>query len=154
MAEYGFLIVWILHVIFTILWVGSMTALALVFIPSAKKALPEKKLVNKLMLTTQKTLNVYAYTAMIVLFLTGLLLAIKHKALLTMFSFSTTYLTLLGIKVILFIIMIIIALTRTFYVPKMKSSPEAKEKLKITLLFTNVIIGWIIVILSTLLPIL
>ena len=152
MVEIGFLFTIIIHVILTILWVGGMTSLALVFIPSAKKALPDKKLINKLMLTTQKSLNIYAYIAMIGLTTTGILLAIKNKALLTMFSFSTTYLTLLGIKVILSTIMIIIGLTRTLYIPSMKASPETKESLKITLLFTNVTLGWVVVILSTLLP--
>ncbi len=153
MMEPGFIFVILFHVIFAIVWIGGMSTLLFVFIPSAKNALPEKQLVNKLMTVTQKKLNNYAYTSMIILLATGILLAIKEKALITMFTFSTPHLALLGAKSILFLIMITIALIRTFWVPNMKLKPEQKEKLKFELLITNVTIGWIIIILSILLPI-
>ena len=153
MIEPGFLFVILFHVIFAVVWIGGMTTLLLVLIPAAKNSLSDKKLINKLMLTTQKKLNTYAYTSMIILFATGLLLAIKEKALITMFTFATPHLALLGAKSILFLVMILIGLSRTFWVPSLKLSNEEKEKIKVKLLITNVIIGWIIIILSVLLPI-
>ena len=97
----------------------------------------------------QNKLSVLAITSMIGLAITGLLMTSRVVTLNGLFDFSTQYTVALSIKHIIGILMVIIAMIRRFYMDRIFGLKNPKrEKYNVLLLISNVILGWIVLILS------
>jgi len=147
--EIIFALVTFLHDLFTAVWIGGLITLGLTVLPSVKKVLGKGPQTKKLMDAIQKRHSVWVYVSMIGLVLTGLLQANRSPAFQGLFSFGNTYSTLLAIKHILVVTMIAIALYRSLVLGRKKGvSTPSQEKLKVSLLMINIVLGVAILLLS------
>lgn len=146
-----------LHNLFTVVWVGGLITLGITVMPSAKKVLGKGKQTKELMDAIQRRLSILVYVSIVGLALTGLLMANRSAQFQGLFSFATTYSTVLSIKHILVLAMIAIALTRSLVLgrrsgpPKPGENPaqaQQQEKLKATLLLINIVLGVAVLLLS------
>ena len=104
---------------------------------------------KQLMDTIQKRLSVLVYISIVGLVLTGLLQANRSPAFQGLFSFASTYSTVLSLKHILVLAMIAVALIRSLVLGR-RSGPQTpdQEKLKVGLLFLNIALGIGVLLLS------
>jgi putative copper export protein len=144
-----FAIVVFLHDLFTAVWIGGLITLGVTVLPSVKKVLGMGPQTKQLMDTIQKRLSVLVYVSIVGLVLTGILQANRSPAFQGLFSFSSTYSTLLSLKHILVLAMIAVTLIRSLVLGR-RSGPStpAQEKLKVGLLFLNIALGIGVLLLS------
>ena len=144
-----FAIVVFLHDLFTAVWIGGLITLGVTVLPSVKKVLGMGPQTKQLMDTIQKRLSVLVYVSIVGLVLTGLLQANRSPAFQGLFSFGSTYSTVLSLKHILVLAMIAVALIRSLVLGR-RSGPStpAQEKLKVGLLFLNIALGIGVLLLS------
>ncbi len=144
-----FTIVLFVHNLCTVLWIGGMMALGFTVMPASKQVLGMGPQTKRLMDTIQKRLSRIIYVCIVLLIVTGLLMAKRSPAFHGLFHFGNPYATALSIKHILTILMVVIALVRSVVLgPKEGPSAPQQEKLKSTLLFANIILGLIVLFLS------
>ena len=143
-------IISVLHEIFNIIWIGGMSIMLLAILPALKISLPDKKLRKPVMDMVQKKLSVLAITSMIGLTITGLLMMNRETSILELFDTSTQYTGLLTAKHLIGIVMVIISLVRRYYMDKIfgMKNPK-KDQYNFILLLINVILGWIVLFLSS-----
>jgi putative copper export protein len=139
-----------LHEIFTVLWIGGMSVLLLAILPAIRTRIPDKKVRKPIVDAIQKKLSVLAITSMIGLAITGLLMTSRVVTLKGLLDFSAQYTIALSIKHLIGIFMVIIAMIRRFYMDRIfgMKNPN-KEKYNVMLLLSNVILGWIVLFLSS-----
>ncbi|MCK4849312.1 MAG: hypothetical protein KAT16_09815 [Candidatus Heimdallarchaeota archaeon] len=139
------------HDIATITWIGGLFSMGFVVLPSTKKVFEKKSDSKKLMETIQHRLSILVYISIILLIVTGLMLA-KHSGLyLGIVSLGNEYSTLTTIKHVLYVTMLLITLTRSQFLDMMKLNHEKKVKVSVLLLFANIVLGFIVVFLSAVL---
>jgi uncharacterized membrane protein len=144
-----FAVVTFLHDLFTVIWIGGLISLGLVVIPSARKVLGMGSETKRLMDAIQKRLSVLVYVSIVGLLLTGALLSNRAPAFQGLFHFGNAYSVVLGVKHILTLAMIGVALYRSLVLSRPnKSSGPARERLKAGLLLLNVVLGVVILLLS------
>lgn len=102
-----------------------------------------------LMDAIQKRLSVLVYVSIAGLVATGLLLGNRSPDFQGLFHFGNSYSAVMSIKHILVLVMIVVALDRSITVGR-RSGPSslAQEKLKVGLLFLNIILGIAVLLLS------
>ena len=103
------------------------------------------------MKTIQRRMSLLVYISIIILAVTGLMLAKHSGQYLGIISLGNEYSTMTTIKHILYTLMLVITFTRSLFLEKFKLKPERKEKLSIVLLFTNIALGFAVVFLSAVL---
>ena len=86
---------------FSEIWIGGLIALGLSIMPSIVKAMGRTPESKKLLDQIKKRLSILVYISVLMLLVTGLLLA-KHSKVYQGFSFSNEYTTLLAVKHILY----------------------------------------------------
>jgi uncharacterized membrane protein len=139
------------HDIATITWIGGLFSMGFVVLPSTRKILEKRSETRKLMTTIQHRLSILVYISIILLVITGLMLA-KHSGLyLGVISLGNEYSTITNVKHVLYISMLLITLTRSLFLDKMKLKHEKKEKVSVILLFSNITLGFIVIFLSAVL---
>ncbi|MHA1765312.1 MAG: hypothetical protein ACTSWX_07225 [Promethearchaeota archaeon] len=139
-----------LHNIFTTLWIGGMLALLLAVFPSIMKVFGKSKETKQVISAIKKRMSIFVYVSMAGLFLTGLLMAKQSGQSTGLLTFGNTYTTILSIKHILYILMILLSIFRSLIVDNLdKIKPQVKEKLNIIILLINVLIGIVVLFLST-----
>ncbi len=137
-----FAIITFLHDLFTAVWIGGLITLGLTVLPSAKKVLGKGPEMKKLMDAIQKRLSVMVYVSIVGLLLTGLLQANRAKDFQGLFSFANTYSIFLSLKHVLVLAMIAITLYRSLVLGRRTGpSTPAQEKLSVTLLLLNMVLG-------------
>ncbi len=146
-----FVIVKFLHDIATITWIGGLFTMGFIILPSTKKVLPKGGETKKFMKTVKHRLSILVYISIIVLFLTGLLLAKQSGSYLGLVSLGNEYSTLTTFKHVICAGMLIITLTRSQLLTKFNLKPQKQEKLSVILLFLNIGLGIIVLFLSALL---
>ncbi len=144
-----FTIVLFVHNLCTVIWVGGMLMLGFTVMPASKDVLGMGPQTKKLMDTIQKRLSRIVYFCIVLLIVTGLLMAKRSPAFHGLFHFGNPYATALSIKHILTILMVAIALVRSIVLgPKEGPAAQQQEKLKSALLFVNIALGILVLFLS------
>lgn len=138
-----------LHDLFTAIWIGGMFTLGLTVFPSIKKVLGMGPQTVQLINTIQKKLSKLVYICIIGLFISGAILANTVPSFQGLFHFGNTYSLILGIKHILFIVMIIIAILRSQVIGRNMKGPNPKvAKTKAVMLILNMFLGLLVLLLS------
>lgn len=140
----------ILHNLFTVVWIGGIVTLGFVTMPAAKKFFEDSQQRQKFMNTVEKRMQPLVQTSIVVLLVTGVLLARNSENFLGLFSFGNVYSGLLAAKHIIFLLMILILVFRGKGINKLKKLQDsAKEKIKVKLFVANLSLGIVVVVLSS-----
>ena len=144
-----FALVTFLHDLFTVVWVGGLITLGLIVLPSARAVLGMGPETKKLTNTIQKRLGPLIYVSIAGLVITGLLLSRRSPDFQGLFSFGSSYATVLSLKHLLVVLMVGIALGRSLVLGR-KSAPSSprQEKLRVGLLLVNLVLGIAVLLLS------
>ena len=144
-----FAIVTFLHDLFTVVWIGGLITLGITVLPSVKQALGMGPQTKKLMDTIQKRHSILVYVSIVGLVLTGMLQARQASAFEGLFSFANDYSTVLTLKHIVVVAMIVVSLYRSLVLGR-RSGPStpSQEKLSVSLVLFNMILGIIVLLLS------
>ena len=143
-----YVIVKLLHDIATAIWIGGLFAMGFVILPSTREVLPKGQETKQFMKTVQHRLSILVYISIVILFLTGLLLARQSELYLGLISLGNEYSTLTTIKHVLYASMFIVTLTRSQLLKKLNLNPKKQEKLSVMLLFLNILLGILVLFLS------
>ncbi len=142
-------VVGFLHNLFTAMWIGGMFMLLFTVLPTVKKIMgpgPEsKKLVNAI----RERLSKFTYVAIIGLVLTGIPLSLRSPGFQGFFAVGDLYSMLLTVKHVAVILMVVIALLRSLYVPSMKIEEPKRMKIMTILLVTNLLMGMVVLYISS-----
>jgi uncharacterized membrane protein len=147
--QIAFAFITFLHDLFTAIWVGGLITLGLTVLPAARKVLGMGPETRQLMQAIQRRLSRLVYAAIVVLAVTGMLLARRSPAFQGVLSFATPYATVLSLKHILVLLMIVLALVRSLALGGATApSTPAQEKRKVALLLLNMVLGVLVLLLS------
>jgi len=139
-----------IHNIFTSIWIGGMAAIYFSFMPAIRQSVEEKPLQNKINQTLIKYQSRWVYAGIILLTITGILMARLSGDITRPFDFSNPYAAVLSVKHILVIIMSLIAILRSQMTSrKQEKMKPGQNKVGNYLLFANTLIGFVILILSS-----
>ena len=122
-----------------------------VILPSTKKVLPKVPETKQFMKTVQHRMRILIYISILMLFLTGVLLARYSGLYLGLISLGNEYSMLTTIKHVLYASMIIVMLTRSQVLKKLNLNPKKQERLSVLLLFLNIILATLVLFLSAML---
>ncbi|MHA1211254.1 MAG: hypothetical protein ACTSSH_02225 [Candidatus Heimdallarchaeota archaeon] len=149
-SPYIFGIINAMHDLFTALWIGGLAFMVVILTPVVRKYFEEKSVQNDFLTKTQKRLKIIAYISMVGLTVTGILMSrqalTKHFD--GPFSFTNDYSTLLSIKHILTILMVVIALTKSLILDRLKVKSPALMKARMILIPINLLFGVAVLVLS------
>lgn len=145
-----------LHLLATVAWIGAMTLLLLVIIPSAKKSLlPNETTFKDLMKAIGKKMTLLVNVSILIFFITGIALRILKEAKTTEWS------TVLIIKLIIVFLMVGIHISRLKVIApylerKAKEDPLSRifmklKKFQMNLVWVNLMLGIIVLLLSVIL---
>ncbi len=138
-----------LHDLFTALWVGGILTTAISLMPSLKQIGLKNDFTKSLMKKYQGRLRIVTVISVVLLWITGLLLAKQSGTGFGFLSFATPYHTVISIKHILTIVMILIAVIRGFVLGrKVENFTMAQQKVYALLLLVNAVIGIVVLFLS------
>ncbi len=126
-----------------------MLTLGLTVFPSIKKVLDMGPQTVKLINVIQGKMSKLVYVSIVGLFITGAIQGKMIPEFQGLFHFGNTYSLILGIKHILFIIMIIIAILRSQVIGRNMKGPNPRvNKTKAILLMLNMLLGVVVLLLS------
>lgn len=138
-----------LHDLFTAFWIGGMAASAFALMPALRNKDKDPSKASNFQVKYQEKLSVLALISILVLWITGLLLGRQSGGLTGLFSFSTTYQTLLSIKHLIILVMVAIAIYRRFGLGrKIETFTPSNRKLYGVLLLINTLLGIVVIFLS------
>lgn len=143
-----FALVVFLHDLFTAVWIGGLLTLTLSVLPSAKAVLGAGSQTKVLMKAIQQRLSILVYASIIGLIVTGMLQANQSDEFNGLFAMDNDYSLVLTLKHVLVIVMVGITLTRSLGLKRLKLTELTKERLNIRLLFTNLVLGIGVLLLS------
>jgi uncharacterized membrane protein len=137
------------HDLFTSIWIGGMFTLGLTVFPSIKKVLGMGPQTIKLINVIQKKLSKFAYVSIAGLFVTGAVKAKMVPEFQGLLQFGNTYSFILGLKHILVILMVIIAILRSQFIGRNMKGPDPKiVKIKALMLMLNMFFALLVLLLS------
>jgi len=138
-----------LHNLFTVVWIGGLITLGVVILPVTSKTLGKGAKTKELIDNIQNRLSVFVYVSMLGLVGTGMLLANRAPQFEGLFSFANGYSIVLGIKHIVVILMVIIALGRRAVLKQRGEKLQPRlRKAGLGLLYANVLLGIVVLLLS------
>jgi putative copper export protein len=141
-----------LHDLFTAVWIGGLIAIGLTALPAARKALGKGPQMKQLMDNIVKRQSVLVYISVAALTITGLIQAKTGGEFGGLFSFNNLYSTLLSLKHVIMLLMVAIALTRSLILGKPSVSKSLRvERLSAFLIYSNMVLGVAVLLLSALL---
>ena len=142
------------HNLFTVVWIGGLIMIVITILPAAKNSLENNKQVQQLMHAILKRHRVWVYISFVGLFLTGILQAKATSRFGGLMRFDSTYNSLVSIKLLLTLIMVVIALYRSIVFGKkgVNITPQ-QSKMSLKLVFTNAMLGILILLASAFLSI-
>jgi uncharacterized membrane protein len=141
-----FVLMTFLHDLATAVWIGGMIALAAATLPALRDVLGAGPQTKKVVEAIQKRLSRLIYGSIVILLLSGVLLAQRAPDFQGLFRAGNTYSLLLAIKHLLVLAMIGVALARSLWLGKAQG--PTKEKLKVALLLGNILLGAGVLLLS------
>jgi putative copper export protein len=131
-----------LHDLLTAVWIGGLIVIGITVMPSARQALGKSPQMKQLMDAIQKRQSVLVYVSITGLLVTGVIQAKQTAAFQGLFRVGNAYSAALTIKHILVLVMIAIALYRSLVLGREgKQTTPDQEKLRVRLLFLNIILG-------------
>jgi uncharacterized membrane protein len=136
-----FALVTFLHDLFTVAWVGGLLTLGVVVIPTTLKVLGRTPTTRQLLAAIRERLSHMVYISIVGLAVTGILLSQRAPGFQGLMRFGTPYGTVLGIKHVLYLAMVVIALVRSLAL-------RQNEKASMALLYLNLALGVIVLLLS------
>lgn len=146
------LLIYWLHLLATVIWIGAMIILMVIIIPSAKQILKDELTYNRFLKVIGKKITLLVNIAILILIVTGIFLGILINL------ESMNDFIILVVKHILVSIMVGIHIGRIFLIaPRLerKSKVDSKnssfkrlKSLQMNLVWLNLILGLIIVFLS------
>jgi putative copper export protein len=136
-----FAVVTFLHDLFTAVWVGGLIALGIAVLPAARTALGMGPQTKKMMDAIQRRLSVLVYVSIVGLVVTGILLSNRAPAFEGLFRFRTPYAAVLGLKHILVVTMMAIALYRSLALGRGRAAGPSQQRLSGALLMINMVLG-------------
>jgi uncharacterized membrane protein len=143
-----------LHNLFTVVWIGGLIMIVITILPAAKNSLENNKQVQQLMHAILKRHRVWVYISMVGLFLTGVLQARSATNFSGLMRFDSTYTSLVSIKLILTLIMVAIALFRSIVLGKKgENITPQQSNMSLKLVFTNALLGILILLASAFLSV-
>ena len=149
MSNVGLTLVTFLHDLFTAVWIGGLFAIGLTILPAARQTIGQGPQMKQLMDQIQKRQSVLVYISIVGLLVTGVIQARQAASFQGLFHVGNAYSAALTVKHILVLAMIIIALYRSLLLGRKGKAPTpTQEKLKIRLLFVNVVLGIAILLVS------
>lgn len=122
-----------------------------VILPSTKRVLPKSPETKQFMKTIQHRMRSLIYISMVMLFLTGVLLARYSGLYLGFISLGNEYSILTTIKHVLYVSMILVMLTRSQILKKLNLNSKKEERLSVLLLFLNILLATLVLFLSAIL---
>ena len=145
-----------LHLLATVAWIGAMTLLLLVIIPSAKKfLLPNETTFKDFMKAIGKKMTLLVNITILIFFITGIALGILKELK------STDWFTILIIKHIIVFVMVVIHVCLIKIIApqlerKRKEDPSSRsfmklKKFQMNLVWVNLMLGNIVLLLSVIL---
>jgi len=138
-----------LHDVFTALWIGGLFTTALSFMPALKGLGMKSEAAKKVLKLYQSRLRVFAVISVVVLWITGLLLAKQSGTGFGLLSFATPYHSLISIKHLIVSLMVVIAIYRGFVLGrKVDTFTPQQQKLYAVLIFVNAFLGIVVLFLS------
>jgi putative copper export protein len=139
-----------IHNIFTSIWIGGMAAILFSFMPAIRQSVEDKPMQNRITQTMIKYQSRWVYVGIFVLAVTGILMARLSGNVSRPFDFSNPYAAVLSFKHILVIIVSLIAILRSqMSKRKPKAMKPGQNKLGNYLLAVNTVLGFAILILSS-----
>ncbi|MCD6576523.1 MAG: CopD family protein [Anaerolineaceae bacterium] len=139
-----------LHNFFSSIWIGGMLVMVITFLPTIRKEIQDKQLQGTVIDKIMSRHSRWVYFGIVILSVTGLLMARLSGQTSGLFNFSNPYGTVLAVKHILMIIITVIALTRSIAFKNAASSKDkTKKKISMALLMINTLIGTVILVLSS-----
>lgn len=144
-----------LHDLFTALWIGGLVAFGYSFLPSARMVIGRTKETRRLVAMAQKRQSILIYVSMAGLAITGLPLGKRNPAFDGLFSFATPYSSLLSTKHVLMILLVGLTLYNSLFIhgERHHIKPKIKIRLSTGILFANIVIGIVILLLSSVLSV-
>ncbi len=138
-----------LHNVFTVVWIGGLIMIALTLLPAARQALGNGPQLRALMNAVLQRQRVWVYISIAGLFITGLIQARAEAAFGGLFRFDTVYAGLTSVKHLLTFAMVAIALFRSLVLGKKGGAATAEQSRRsVQLIYTNAILGVLILLLS------
>jgi uncharacterized membrane protein len=139
-----------IHNIFTSIWIGGMAAILFSFLPAIRQSVEDKSLQNKITQNLIKYQSRWVYAGIVLLTITGILMARLSSNISRPFDFSNPYAAVLSTKHILVIIVSLIAILRSqMSKRKQKEMKPDQNKIANYLLAANTLLGFAILILSS-----
>lgn len=139
-----------LHNIFTGIWIGGMLAMVITFLPAIRKEIRDGELQGSVIDRIMHQHSKWVYIGIIVLAVTGMLMARLSDQTSGLFNFANQYASILSIKHILVILVAVIALVRSIAFKNAASSKDkSKKKMSMALLLVNAFLGTVILVLSS-----
>lgn len=141
-----------LHDLFTSLWIGGLAFMIVILIPTVMKFFEDKEKGEEFISKIQIRIKIVAVISIIGLIVTGILMsrqAILHGALVGPFTFGVNaYSTLMGVKHILMILMVVVAITKGAILDNLKKQTPALKKIRVILIGINLLLGIAVLVLS------
>jgi len=139
-----------LHNVFTSIWIGGMLVMVISFLPSIRKEIKDVELQGSVIDKIMSRHSKWVYAGIVILAVTGMLMARLSDQTTGLFNFANPYATILSIKHALVILVTVIALARSIAFKNAASSKDkSKKKLSMALLLVNAFLGTVILVLSS-----
>jgi len=139
-----------LHNFFTSIWIGGMLVMVISFLPTIRKEIKDGGLQGAVIDKVMSQHSKWVYVGIVVLAVTGMLMARLSGQTSGLFNFSNQYATILSIKHILVILITVIAIVRSVVFKNAASGKDkSKKKLSMALLMINAFLGTVILVLSS-----
>jgi len=136
-----FALVTFFHDLFTVAWVGGLLTLGLVVVPTTSRVLGRTPNTRQLLAAIRERLSRVVYVCIVGLAVTGILLSQRAPGFQGLWRFGSSYGVALGIKHVLYLLMVAIALVRSLAL-------RQNEKAQMALLYLNLALGVIALLLS------
>lgn len=156
-----------LHDLATVIWFGGLFTTGIILVPVGRTLLGPGAEMKKFMDIFQRRLTKFVYVSIVVLIFSGVFLARHNPTFEGLFRMGNTYSKILTVKHILVVMMIAIGLVRSLVMGSKGQQPDrtqtkplpeqtqkkpqaefGQEKLKMILLYGNILLGVIVLFLS------
>lgn len=139
-----------LHNFFTVVWIGGLIFIIFTLLPTLKQSFQKDPKSKEFMKNITIKHSLFVYISIVGLFVTGVLLGKSNPAYLGFMSFGNAYTILASVKHILTFIMVAISVFRSVaFGRKAANLSPNQNKMGMLLIFINLILGIVILALSS-----
>lgn len=138
------------HNFFAAIWIGGLIIMGFILIPIRKKDFGQSKEAKQFLKAVEGRLIILIYVSIGILAITGVLLSNLSPLYQGPLNITNEYTFVLTIKQVVFIFMIVIAIFRSKFIRIFKFNKETRQKLRFTLVYVNIVLGLLLIYLSSL----